>query len=136
MGKWLSGSSTQCVKSCVLNTQSPFKARHAAPVYCLSFSVMRAESQRQENLWRPLPAWHEQRQGHSSRIPISYMVEDKDLHMCTVTHACLYTPEVCSIQRWGREERGREMYRTHIKGAQSSICFKNLFQEFERLLYT
>lgn len=46
----LSGSGTYCVKSCVLDTQSPLKARHVAPVYDRSVSVIRWEPEAGEPL--------------------------------------------------------------------------------------
>lgn len=104
--------------------------RDTQHLFTASVSLWWEQSQRQENLWRPLPAQHEQRQRQNSRVPISYMVEDKDLHMCTLTHTCLCTHRGMQHTEVGErreEERGREIYHPHIKSSQSSICFKNSF---------
>lgn len=65
----LSGSGTYCVKSCVLDTQSPLKARHVAPVYDLSVSVIRWE---QENLWKPGVSKGQNRDPISNMCPMAY----------------------------------------------------------------
>lgn len=137
MGKWLSGSSTRCVKSYVLNTQSPLKARHAAPVHSLSFSVMRAEPEEGEPLKATASvAWAKTKAKQQSPHLI-HGGRQGPPHVYPDTHMPMHTQRYATY-RGGGEKRGRKRKRdlssTYKKLPAVFVLKIHLFQEFERLL--